>query len=578
MIRILFSTRATAAAVAASLALVPCPAAAQAQAAVGSAAAAAAPLPRKRAPRPTTPAITAADLMTRLYVLADDSMMGRQAGTEYNIKGTAYIAAEAKRAGLLPAGDSGTYFQNVPLVRRTFSASSKLSVDGAPLAIWSDYAPLPGRGLARGTGTSPVVFGGVWGDSAHALTATQAAGRVVVYTITGTPPRSAPRVRAGSPLADAAAIVLVGPDQLTPAYVASVQRPTVTLVPSNAAEAARAAVPVAMVVTPAVAARMLGGPLSSAQVGAAGRTVTAALVFEETPAPARNVVAVLPGGDAGLKGEYVALGAHNDHIGFTDRPTDHDSLRAANARAWEMAGRYPGMPPLGAEQRASIRVNVDSLRKLSPARRDSIDNGADDDGSGSVALLEIGEALARARTTPRRSVLFVWHTGEELGLLGSRWFSDHPTVPRDSIVAQINIDMIGRGGAADMKGGGPYYLALVGSRRLSTELGDLVESVNRGQRHPLTLDYALDANGHPENIYCRSDHYNYARWGIPVVFLTTGLHGDYHQVTDEPQYIDYTHMARITRFVNDLTLRVANLNHRVVVDKPKPDPTGTCQQ
>jgi hypothetical protein len=138
--------------------------------------------------------------------------------------------------------------------------------------------------------------------------------------------------------------------------------------------------------------------------------------------------------------------------------------------------------------------------------------------------------------------------------------------------------MIGRGSAADMKGGGPYYLALVGSRRLSTELGDLVESVNRGERHPLALDYALDANGHPENIYCRSDHYNYARWGIPVVFFTTGLHGDYHQVTDEPQYIDYAHMARITRFVNDLTLRVANLSHPVVVDKAKPDPTGTCQQ
>ena len=535
-------------------------------------------LPRKHAPRPTTPAITAADLMTRLYIFADDSMMGRQAGTEYNLKGTAYIAAELKRLGLDPAGDSGTFFQNVPLVRRSYAASSKLSVDGEPLAIWTDYAPLPGRGLARGAGTAPVIYGGVYGDTAHALTATQATGRVVVLMTTGEPPRAAPRLRPGNPLADAAAIVFVGPDQLSPGYVAMVRRPSVTMLPASPAAAASASVPVAMTVTRGVAERLLGGPLASAQLGAPGRSVTAALVFEETPAPARNVVAVLRGSDARLKGEYVALGAHNDHIGFNSRPVDHDSLRAFNAKAWALAGKYAGLPPLPAETRASIRVNVDSLHRLSPARPDSIDNGADDDGSGSVALLEIAESLARAKTKPRRSMLFVWHTGEELGLLGSRWFTDHPTVPRDSIVAQINMDMIGRGGAAEWKGGGPYYLALVGSRRLSTELGDLIESVNRAQRHPLTFDYGLDANGNPENIYCRSDHYEYARYGIPIVFFTTGLHGDYHQVTDEPQYIDYDHMARITRFVDDVALRVANLSHRPKVDKPKPDPEGVCKQ
>ena len=175
-------------------------------------------------------------------------------------------------------------------------------------------------------------------------------------------------------------------------------------------------------------------------------------------------------------------------------------------------------------------------------------------------------------------MLFVWHTGEELGLLGSRWFTDHPTVPRDSIVAQINIDMIGRGDAADTRGGGPDYLGLVGARRLSTELGDIVEATNRAQPRPLAFDYALDANGHPENIYCRSDHYNYARYGIPIVFFFTGLHGDYHQVTDEPQYIDYPHMTRITRFIGNLTTRVANLDHRPVVDGTKPDPNGVCRQ
>jgi Zn-dependent M28 family amino/carboxypeptidase len=145
-------------------------------------------------------------------------------------------------------------------------------------------------------------------------------------------------------------------------------------------------------------------------------------------------------------------------------------------------------------------------------------------------------------------------------------------------VAQINIDMVGRGAATDLRAGSESYLQLVGSRRLSTELGDLTEAVNKAQAVPFTLDYAFDANGHPENIYCRSDHYNYARYGIPVVFMTTGLHGDYHQVTDEPQYIDYPHMARVGRLVFDLTNRVADLDHRPVVDKPKPDPNGACRQ
>jgi Zn-dependent M28 family amino/carboxypeptidase len=227
---------------------------------------------------------------------------------------------------------------------------------------------------------------------------------------------------------------------------------------------------------------------------------------------------------------------------------------------------------------AAIRVNLDSVRALRPVRRDSINNGADDDGSGSMTVLEVAQAFARGAVKPKRSLLFVWHTGEEKGLLGSRYFADHPTVPRDSIVAQINIDMVGRGGASDLGAGSDRYLQLVGSRRLSTELGDLVETVNKSEATPFTFDYTFDANGHPDNIYCRSDHYNYARYGIPVVFLTTGLHGDYHQVTDEPQYIDYAHMQRIATFVFNLTMQVADLDHRPVVDKPKPDPTAACRQ
>jgi hypothetical protein len=140
------------------------------------------------------------------------------------------------------------------------------------------------------------------------------------------------------------------------------------------------------------------------------------------------------------------------------------------------------------------------------------------------------------------------------------------------------MDMIGRGDSADIAGGGPQYLQLVGSRRLSTELGDLVERVNAEGRHGFTFDYSWDANGHPANIYCRSDHYMYARFGIPVTFFTTGEHLDYHQLTDEAEYIDYDKLARVAGLVQDVARHVTDLDHRPVVDKPKPDPEGKCKQ
>jgi hypothetical protein len=149
------------------------------------------------------------------------------------------------------------------------------------------------------------------------------------------------------------------------------------------------------------------------------------------------------------------------------------------------------------------------------------------------------------------------------------------------------MDMVGRGEASDVTGsakdgkpirGNPNYVQLVGSRRLSTELGDLAEKVNKDKKHNLSFDYSLDADGHPQNIYCRSDHYSYARYGIPIIFFTTGGHADYHQLTDEPQYIQYDHMTKVVNFVRDLAVEVGNAPNRPRVDKPKPDPKGVCQQ
>lgn len=550
------------------LALAAAPAAAQAQV-----------LPATRAPQPTTAAISTGDLMSRLYAISADSMGGREAGTPANLKGTAYIARELQRIGLQPAGDNGTFFQDVPLVKRTFVESRPLTLGGAALAPWTDYAPRDQGAGTRSVDGARVIFGGTWGDEASLVSDADAAGKVVLLLPrrgpNGQPMWQVTRNQVSARFPSAAAIAFASMDILPAPILASYREAPVDLKSDEPSEPA----PAWVYVTPAVARRMMNGAaLESATRGQAGATLGGAVVFQDTPVPGRNVVAVLRGSDPRLRGEYVAIGAHNDHVGTTVRPVDHDSLRAFNhvMRPRGADSEAPGEPT--PEQAARIRAMTDSLHRLHPARLDSVYNGADDDGSGTVGLLEIAQNLAASSNKPKRSLLFVWHTGEELGLLGSDWFTRHPTVPRDSIVAQVNVDMIGRGNAWDLPEGGPGYLQLIGSRRLSTELGELVEAVNRDTGNRMKFDYQFDANGHPDQYYCRSDHYNYARFGIPVVFFSTGGHQDYHQLTDEAQYIDYEQLARVTTFIRDVSVRVANLDHRPVVDGKVMGPDQPCRQ
>ncbi len=480
-------------------------------------------LPLTHPAAPTRTTITPADLMTRLYLYADDSMMGRAAGTEYNLKATAYIAAEVRRMGLTPAGDSGGYFQNVPLVKREFDTHSSLAVDGATLRPWDDYVPRDPRRATKTLSGTQVVYAGMLGDSTM-LTPDQAAGKFIIIGVRCGPnlPPSA-QVNRGALLGryrSAAGIAVASLDSMPPGLRAFFREPQYAL-HDGAQPADTIVLPSYVYATFAVAQNMLGAPLEGLRAGAVGKTVTGSVGFSESPAPARNVVAILPGGDAALRGEYVAIGAHNDHVGFDHTPVDHDSIRAYNGAERRLEQAAPGQP-VTQEQRAQIHVNVDSLHRGRTARPDSIFNGADDDGSGTVAVLEIAENFAGTRVRPKRSLIFVWHTGEELGLFGSQYFTDHPTVPRDSIVAQLNMDMVGRGRAEDETLGGPAYLQLIGTRRLSTELGDLIETVNKARRQPFAFDYQFDASGHPEQYYCRSDHYMYARYGIPIAFFTTG--------------------------------------------------------
>lgn len=305
------------------------------------------------------------------------------------------------------------------------------------------------------------------------------------------------------------------------------------------------------------------------------------IVVPDTVVPrgvARNVVAIVRGSEPALRGEYVSITAHNDHIGFTHRPVDHDSLRAFNTVIRPMgADSRPHAPT--PDEATRVRAILDSLRRVHTPRLDSIYNGADDDGSGTIALIEIAQAFAGGNVKPRRSILLVSHTAEEKGLVGSSWFTDHSTVPIDSIVAEIDVDMIGRGAASDIKGGGPTYLEVVGLRRLSKEFGDWFEAINAKEPVPFVFNFEYDAPGHPEQYYCRADHYSYARYGIPSVSLSRGSHMDYHQLTDEAQYIDYPDYARLTKMVFDAALFVANADHRPALDVPKPaNPHVPCKQ
>lgn len=559
--------------------------------------------PQTLKPAPTSAAINVHDLQVRLYQFADDSMMGRQIGRVGNYKGTSYIGAEVKRLGLLPAGDNGTYFQVLPYHIRKFTNHSHLTVDGNPLT-WNEQWLASPAGMTRAPRDfreAQVIYGGVMGDTAAQISADQANGKVVVVLPAPRPDGSAAGGRAGAAggrggrggppvnrFAGAAAVVTVDLDDLTPAQRIAVNEPTVATAAGGGnrgggrggnaagpvdsiallkAQLAAASPPqAALRVTRAGAAQLFKGKsVEGLAVGALGGMATGTMEFVELPTEwARNVVAMVPGSDPKLKYQYVAVGAHNDHVGMSGTPVDKDSLRAYNIakNRYLIANGMDQLKAAGVMRADGWKVNMDSIRKIYPKPRlDSINNGADDDGSGSMGVLEMAEAMQNMKVKPKRTTLFIWHTGEEAGLIGSAFFVNNPTVPLDSIVAQINIDMIGRGRVEDLPGGGPEYLGVVGSFFDSKDLGETVQEVNKRESNPLKLDYQYDEemkwSGY-NNIYARSDHYNYAKAGVPIAFFFTGLHGDYHQRSDEAEFIDYPHYAKIANYIKDLVVEVGN--------------------
>ncbi len=534
------------------------------------------------APTPTTAttaAITAEDLRQRLFLIADDSMMGRETGSEGAYKTADYIASEFRRLGLEPAGDNGTYFQTVPFWNAAVDPQSRLESGSTTFRLGTDFVPANVAARGRALEGTATIYGGPVNDSTRWISTAQATGKIVVFDLpAGVPMRGTNVPAARFPGATGFAFAVL--DAVGPESVARLRegRP----VPDSGRN------PNAMPsiwITRRTATAILGADPSTLSPGAAGTSLRGRFDIARTPVrfAARNVVGILRGSDPMLRGQYVSLTAHNDHVGFDHFPVDHDSLRAFNRVIRPMGADSPPRAPT-ADEWAKIRTILDSLRRVNTPRLDSIRNGADDDGSGTVAILEIAEAMSRSGVRPKRSILFVSHTGEEAGLLGSRWYSDHPTVPIDSIVAEIDQDMTGRGTANDFPRGGtgagsPTYLEVIGAKRLSKEFGDSLEAANSREPVPFVFDYTFDAPGHPLQYYCRADHYSYARYGIPAVAMSRGEHLDYHQVTDEPQYISYPDLVRVTKMVYAGATVIANMPHRPKLDARKStDPNGQCRQ
>lgn len=200
-------------------------------------------------------------------------------------------------------------------------------------------------------------------------------------------------------------------------------------------------------------------------------------------------------------------------------------------------------------------------------RNGQIYNGADDDGSGTVAVLEIAQAFKEAAEDgngPKRSILFLHVTAEEKGLLGSRYYAENPIFPMANTIANLNIDMIGRVDEAHKDN--PNYVYLIGSDKLSTELHDISEEVNKKYAN-VTLDYTYNDEDDPNRFYYRSDHYNFAQYGVPIIFYFNGTHADYHRPSDTPDKINYEMLQNRTRLVFHTAWEVANREDRIIVDK-----------
>ena len=500
-------------------------------------------------------AITADQLSNYLYFIASDAMGGRDTPSQGLDTTAEFLKMQLSRWGFKPAGDNGTFFQKIALHSEAIDpATTVLQIEHQPYVLGDDFLRVPGTGSANAL----MVFGGNgWMVKAKGLDpykGVDVKGKVVVLYADGFPNRlTLTRLPAGVTQADlagtkgtdwadpvlyavqqgAAGIILAASPQAQEAW-AQIRRiyGRGSMYPEKFREAApEIKIPIMLVSSKVGDSIFAGAPAGkdSTTPFEINKTVSMTSIPKVDTKRTQNVVALWEGRDPILKNEMVAIGAHYDHVG-------------TNPNA-------PG--------------------------DDKIYNGADDDGSGTVAVLSIAEALAKSKVRPRRSILFVWHCGEEKGLWGSEYFNKFPTVDIKKVVAQLNIDMIGRSkkpGDTNPKNkelSGESEIYVIGKDMMSSTLGSIVDGTNKGYLN-LAYDTRYDDPKDTNRFFFRSDHFNYALNGIPITFWFDGVHEDYHQPGDEPQKIDYQKMEKVARTIFLTMWEVSDLPSRPTIDKQLP--------
>jgi len=509
---------------------------------------------------PRQPSIAQDDLRTWLTYIASDELQGRLVYTEGIGLAAAYIADHLKEWGVKPGGDHGTYFQEVRVlgVRTKSNSSVTVTVNGQSRT----FKDGEGVTFPRNQGTKQTVSGEAafagYGLTFAPLQQDDYAHRTVSGKVAIFLGRTGPKgfTAAHNRILNGRGRVAVDTQHAVATITQVVPNvPPVTNVPAAQRVDFQTAQRLDTQLPPQItasddfftflfsasgtdyatlrAAAEKQEPLPDVALSGVSITINVDATYDVIQTRlTRNVVGLIEGSDSSLKDTYVLMGAHYDHIGYEQ---------------FAFGDRRNAIASCAGQSRPTPRPG------------DIINNGADDDGSGTVTLMALAKAFARGPRM-KRSVLLVWHTSEEGGLTGSRFMADHPLVPLEKVSAQLNIDMVGRNRCDDPTEANTVYV--VGSDRISTELHNVNEDSNAALPSPLTLNYDLNDPSDLESIYTRSDHYSYASKGVPIIFFTTGLHRDYHYVTDEVDKIEFPKMARITALVYGTAARLANLDHQ----------------
>ncbi len=519
--------------------------------------------------------ITAAQLKDFLTFIAADELEGRDTPSRGLDIAAKFIAFNLSRWGFKPAGDNGTFFQQIGLRRGQIDKDqSKVEFGGQGYKAGEDFIPRPTAKSASGQ----LVFVGhgmvVKSKSINAYEGVDVKDKILVVTsglpkgvlqneLTGKMGEDYETVYTYAIKHGAKGIVniprsvqLTGWDGLARQAFSGGR---VALESAKNDESLPEIIASAKLLNAIFQGESIDGAEVLKQADSREFAKSFALKSEKSitldikgnaeTLPTQNVVAIWEGSDPTLKEEYLAVGCHYDHVGV--RP-DSDG------------GKVDGW--------SRYKAFLTSAGRLGGA--DKLSNGADDDGSGTVAVLAMAEALAKG-TRPKRSVLLVWHAGEEKGLWGSDFVTDHPPVPAKQIIAQLNIDMIGRSKKAgdtnsrNAELSGPNEIYVIGSKMMSSYLAEVSEQVNNAYLN-LKFNYKYDDPNDRNRFFFRSDHFNYARKGIPIIFYFDGVHEDYHGVGDHPDKIDYEKMEKVTRTVFATMWKLANSATRPKVDQPLP--------